>query len=490
MAVGQTTPGRTFLSPTIEVVGLGPGGPGLLTQETAQRLSDARLLFLRTRHHPSATGFDHARSFDSCYERETTFEAVYRSIVDELVAAARGSGHVVYAVPGSPSVAERSVELLREHEAVRRGEVTLVVHPALSFLDLAMERLGVDPIGRAVRVVDGGSFAIDAAGSHGPLIVAQCWDRSVLSTVKLAPEVEPQEPVTVLFHLGLSDERVWQVAWQDLDRSVEPDHLTSLWIPRLDAPVAGELVRLEELVRALRDRCPWDRRQTHGSLRRHLLEECYEVLEVLDEIAAAETGAPATSAPAPAMAALEEELGDLLFQVYFHARLASEVGAFSLADVARGVHDKLVDRHPHVFGDEQAATAEEVADNWEVRKLVEKQRTSVTDGIPAALPALALAAKLQRKATAVGMVFPSLAEEAERVCRFVELAVTGTDGGASPRSVGDPATGVDRGAGRVEIRVGQALFALVAVARELGVDPEAALRARLSAFRSEVEAIG
>ncbi len=189
--------------------------------------------------------------------------------------------------------------------------------------------------------------------------------------------------------------------------------------------MARELVRLDELVRTLRERCPWDRRQTHGSLRRHLLEEAYEVLEALDEVAALDAvGATNASSglrvadddsddTSPrATAALEEELGDLLFQVYFHARLASEAGRFTLADVARGIHDKLVDRHPHVFGDDDAPTAEDVAANWEVRKLAEKKRTSVTEGIPAAMPALALTAKLQRKALAVGMTLPSLADEA------------------------------------------------------------------------------
>ena len=140
-----------------------------------------------------------------------------------------------------------------------------------------------------------------------------------------------------------------------------------------------------------------------------------------------ERGAPAGGPDddrARATAALEEELGDLLFQVYFHARLASEAGRFTLADVARGIHDKLVDRHPHVFGDEDAPTAEDVAANWEVRKLAEKKRTSVTEGIPGAMPALALTAKLQRKALAVGMTLPSLADEAEKVVG--QVAALGT----------------------------------------------------------------
>ena len=209
-----------------------------------------------------------------------------------------------------------------QHPAVVDGSVDLVVHPAVSFLDLAFARLGVDPVAGGVTVVDGESFAIEAAGRSGPLLVAQCWSPSVLSAIKLSVEPAPSDTVTVLHHLGLDDEQILELAWDDLDRSFDPDHLTSLWIPRLDAPVAAELVRLDELVHTLRQRCPWDRAQTHGSLARHLLEESYEVLEAIDEMAAVDSSPSDQGAiEEEAVAHLEEELGDLLFQVYFHALL-------------------------------------------------------------------------------------------------------------------------------------------------------------------------
>src|ERR1700691_4995042 len=163
-----------------------------------------------------------------------------------------------------------------------------------------------------------------------------------------------------------------------------------------------ERARLANLVETLRARCPWDSVQTHGSLMPHLLEESYEVLDALRELDVAGGGEAAT---APA-AHLQEELGDLLFQIVFHARLAEESGRFTLADVARGVHDKLVHRHPHVFGDVAAATADEVRASWEEIKREEKGRSSVTEGIPADLPALLLSTKLQRKALSVGMPEP------------------------------------------------------------------------------------
>jgi tetrapyrrole methylase family protein/MazG family protein len=309
-----------------------------------------------------------------------------------------------------------------------------------------------------------------------------------LSEIKLSVDPPPGAQVTVLYHLGLDDERVWDVGWDDLDRSFEPDHLTSLWIGTLAAPVATELMRLDELVRTLRERCPWDREQTHGSLARHLLEESYEVLEAIDNLAAVDAkldddaagvgrvgdAGVTPEAEEQAVAHLEEELGDLLFQVYFHAALAAEAGRFTLADVARGVHDKLVSRHPHVFGDLTGATKDQIASNWETLKKAEKNRTTITEGIPAAMPALALMAKLQRKGAALGMELPGRGEAADLVeaaARFAETATADGDAGA-------------------EDEIGELLFSLVNLARAMGVDPESALRVRAAAFRSSVDALG
>jgi tetrapyrrole methylase family protein/MazG family protein len=495
-------PPREQVLPRIDVVGLGPAGPELITEETLGLIGEARALFLRTRQHPAAAGFPAADTFDHHYERAGTFDEVYRDIVRDLVAAATTSRTVVYAVPGSPVVAERTVALLREHPAVLAGEVALVVHASVSFLDLAFARLGVDPVADGVRVIDGDAFAAEAAGQRGPLLVAQCWSTSVLSDIKLSPESAPSDPVTVLMHLGLPDEQVWEVPWDELDRSFIPDHLTSLWIPTFAAPVAAELVRLDELVHVLRQRCPWDREQTHGSLARHLLEESYEALEAIDALSTVDSsgedgdgggGARPANDEELAVAHLEEELGDLLFQVYFHAALAAEEGRFTLADVARGVHDKLVSRHPHVFGDVIADTPEELAANWETMKKSEKNRSSVTEGIPVALPALALMAKLQRKALAVGMVLPDVSDDADRLTRGVsDLAASAREGDGEPGVAGaELADGVDRGDGsELAAEVGELLFALVNLARSVGVDPETALRIKAASFRRSVETRG
>jgi tetrapyrrole methylase family protein / MazG family protein len=469
--------------PRVIVVGLGPAGPDLLTAAAAELLAGASTAFVRTARHPAAAGLD-VPSFDGHYEAAGSFDDVYARIVDDLVAdavavAERGEP-VVYGVPGSPLVAERTVELLR---ADPRVAVTVV--PALSFLDLAWARLGIDPVAAGVRLVDGTRFEDDAAGERGPLLVAQCWSTAVLSEIKLSVDIDrlppgqPAPTAIVLHHLGLPDERVETVDWDDLDRAVPPDHLTSVWVPSLAVPVAGDLVALDHLVRRLRRDCPWDREQTHASLTRHLLEESYEVIDAVDELTRAEAAAAGDGAAvADAVDHLEEELGDLLFQVYFHSCLAAEEGRFTLADVARGVHDKLVVRHPHVFGDVVAEDAGTVVGNWEQIKKAEKGRESVTDGIPAALPALALAAKLARKAgTVPGAALPGFEDERARAeAVLASLPV--------PGAVPSPAVSPD-----VVGQVGELLLAVANASRLLGVDPEDALRGAANRLRDRVREI-
>ena len=366
----------------IDVVGLGPAGPELITAGTLELLAAAprpcSCAPVATRRPPPSPG---AGTFDHHYESADTFDEVYRAIVDGPGGRrARPGAPVVYAVPGSPTVAERTVVPAgRDHpgggrarspwSSIRRSPSSTWPSPGWASIRWP----------RASGWWTARRFAVDAAGERGPLLVAQCWSRQVLSDVKLSVERRPDAPGhRSCTTWACPTSRCVEVAWDDLDRSLEPDHLTSLWIPRLAAPVAAELVALDELVHTLRERCPWDRRQTHGSLARHLLEESYEVLEAIDAVAAVErpaSGPAGRPAPGPdaadeerAVAHLEEELGDLLFQVYFHATLAAEEGRFTLADVARGVHDKLVSRHPHVFGDVTAETADDVAANWEAHQ--------------------------------------------------------------------------------------------------------------------------
>lgn len=439
------------MAPTarVLVVGLGPAGEELLTAAALEAIATHPVRFVRTTRHPAATAVGDAESFDGVYEQASSMEEVYATIASRLVEASARHGAVLYAVPGSPVVGERSVELL-----AATPNVAVEFVAGLSFVDLAWLRLGVDPVAVGARVIDGHRFDVESAGSTGALLVGQCDHRGVLEAIKLVvgaladrPGIEVP-PLVVCARLGLPDEEVRAVAWHELDR-VTPDHLTSVWIPPLPAALSGSVARLVELMARLRQDCPWDRAQDHASLRPHLLEETHEVLEVLDVLSAADPDDPNGDVLDDAYAALEEELGDLLFQVVFHACLATEAGRFTLADVADGIADKLVARHPHVFAGSGATTAEELRVSWEERKREEKGRSSVLDGIPAGLPALALAAKVLRKATVV-------------------------PGGVEAMS----GVGVDDDG--IEVVVGERLVAEVEAASALGVDAESALRAALA----------
>jgi len=453
----------------ILVVGLGPGHPDHVTQQTLHAIDRITHRFMRTSVHPSAHLVPAATTFDDLYETADRFEDVYSQIIERLVNAAEEHGSVLYAVPGSPLVLERSVAELRTDQRV---EVDVLA--AMSFLDIAWARLGIDPIEAGVRLVDGHQFATAAAGQPGPLLVAHTHANWVLSDIKLAvddPSGDLEDrPAILLQALGTDDERIVETTWADMDRVIEADHLTSLYLPGNGVSPGQGYVRFHELARTLREQCPWDIEQTHRSLVPYLIEETYEVV---DAVNALDENDPDSDE------LLIEELGDLLYQIEFHATIAEQEGRFTIADVTTGIHDKLVRRHPHVFGDEHGVTvdvdgSEQVLANWEEIKKAEKERTSLFDGIPTALPSLAYAHKVQRKVAKVGFDWPdvsgALPKIGEEAAEVVDAAATG-DHEATEEELGD------------------LLFAVVNVARHLGVDPESALRVATDKFRHRFEQV-
>ena len=454
----------------IVVVGLGPGGIEHITDETRAAIDRIPHRHLRTAVHPSAHLVPDATTHDDLYETADAFDDVYVEITNRLISAAHEHGEILYAVPGSPLVLERTVRYLRDR-AASNEQLDVDVLPAMSFLDVAWARLGIDPVEASVRLVDGHDFTVAAAGERGPLLVAHTHANWVLSDIKLAVEGAVGDERVVLLHaLGTDDERIVETTWAELDRTLDANHLTSIYIPHLAAPVGQEYVRFHELTRTLRERCPWDIEQTHETLIPFLLEETYEVVDALQALDPAD---PLTDDD------LIEELGDLLFQIEFHATIAEQEGRFTIADVAQGVHDKLVRRHPHVFGPADGDMAgaddtETVLTNWDEIKRVEKNRMSIFDGIPRSLPSLAYAQKVGRKASKVGFDWPEVDGAFAKISE---------EAGELDEAIGDG----DHDAATDEL--GDLLFAVVNVARHLGIDSELALRAASDKFRSRFEAV-
>jgi tetrapyrrole methylase family protein/MazG family protein len=449
----------------VRVVGLGPSTADHITERTARLIRESPTVRFRTVVHPSAVHFGEVTSYDEFYERANSFDELYDEIVDDLVRLAHVSpgGEVLYVVPGSPVVAERTVELLRE-----RDDVEVITEPAVSVIDVACAALGRDPMNVGLRVLDA-LTSNDNVRGPGPILMLQTYSPEVLAGV--ADRLPASGDVTILHHLGLEDELVFTCRADELTNFRAADHLTSLWVEEFrDAGVA--MSDLVDFMKRLRAECPWDQEQTHASLTRHLLEEAYEALDALEAFVRASDEDVLDDA---VVHHVEEELGDLLFQVVFHAELGDEEGNFNFASIADGVRVKLIGRHPHVFGDVTVANAEEVATRWEALKQTEKGRDSITDGIAWQLPALTLYTKLLRKATLVDILVESGDVSRQRALDAIAALELDVD------AVGDATS-----SSNVSAAWGDALSALVAAARFAGVDLEGVLRERATTLRDAI----
>lgn len=450
----------------ITVVGLGPAGLDRVSAESHEALLDPdAVVLVRTAHHPAAAELGELRSMrsgDDLYESSDDFDSVYDSLAQRVVDMA-ADGAVVYAVPGSPLVGERSVTALRR--LARDRGVALRVLAAESFLDLCFDRVGIDPIADGAQILDGRNLP-DPMPLHLPTFITQVDGPVLLGDIAatLGRVLEDAHPVVVLRGLGSPSEGVEHSTVSEVV-DVEVDVRTTLFVPAAEVGWLG----LVATNRTLRRECPWDAEQTHHSLLKHLVEEAYETV---DAITALSPEAPGGDVDYVAYAAFEDELGDLLLQVVFHSTLANEVGAFDVEQVAEIVRRKLVRRHPHVFGDVAVGNAAEVLVNWEVIKAEEKQRESLMDDVPASLPAVARAAKVQARAASVGFDWDEVAAVVDKVRE--EL-------GELLDALGDPDASM--------AELGDVLFAVVNLSRHLDIDAEAALRSASHRFENRFRAI-
>ena len=475
----------------ITIAGLGAGSPGQVTREVLETLKASKRNYFRTGRHPAAewlrqNGVDYV-TFDHYYESAADFKEVYSRIAGTLLSESLNAP-LVYAVPGHPLVAEESVRIILARAGQAGVEVDIL--PGTSYLDALFVALKLDP-GPGLMLVDALRLDELKPSPQAGAIVTQLYSRRVASDVKLTllETYRPEQRVTLVRAAGVpGEEIIQQVCLFEIDRLAWVDHLTSLYIPPDDcrtagggqdaAPVEVEVIQVYEenadienvgkldgdvpgcdypldplvqIMARLRSPggCPWDREQSHQTLKRYLLEETYEVLEALNE---------------EDMYKLCEELGDLLLQIVFHAQIAAENRHFGMNDVISGISEKLVRRHPHVFGTATVRNSSEVKVKWEEIKVREKKqesgRTTALDGLPQWLPALIKAFRLQEKAARVGFDWPDYRGAFEKTKEELLELKTAIAGGHQ---------------GMVEMEVGDLLFSAVNLARLLGVDPEAAL---------------
>ncbi|NEW09588.1 nucleoside triphosphate pyrophosphohydrolase [Paenibacillus sp. SYP-B3998] len=449
----------------ITVVGLGTGDEDQLTLGAWKKLQLAAKsqasLYLRTKDHPMVRMLDDNhipyQTFDANYEAHESFEQVYASIAEALVQTAKQqSGEVIYAVPGHPMVAEFTVQLLKQRCPAEGISLSLL--SGESFLDQAFLRFGFDPI-EGFQLLDSTSLNRYSLNPQLHTVIGQVYDTYTASDLKISlMEAYPDEYRVVVGHsLGVvGEEQIIEVPLYELDHIQGYGNLSLVWVPKSeqDKDLYRSFGRLHEIVNILRspEGCPWDREQTHASLRKNLIEEAYEVLETIDE-----------DDPEH----MCEELGDLLLQVMLHAQIEEETGTFTVYDVIAGLNEKLIRRHPHVFGENEAEDAEEALVNWNEMKAEEKRKKgidttkqSVLDGVPRDLPGLMKAWKLQKKAATVGFDW----SEAQDVLDKVE------------EELGELREAIaNQGVQEKQEELGDLLFSIVNLARFLKVDPEEAI---------------
>ena len=458
-------------TPGIILLGLGPGELDLLTRQAWRVLESSAEIYLRTRQHPAVAGFPpglQVHSFDDLFEHEEQLPTTVSQIVERVLAMGRRPQGVVYAMPGHPLLSDAAgPEIARR---AREEGLPVQVVPGISILEPALAALGVGASPQ-ISLVD----ALGIAGAHvppfppgSPALIFHIQSSAIAAWVKdaLLALYPKEHSVTLVRASGSPQEQVERLPLEAIDRSASFGPLTALYVPPLDR--ASSFEAFLEVIAHLRapEGCPWDREQTHQSLRSSLLEETYEALAALD---------------AGDVAGMQEEFGDLLLIILMQAQIASEAGEFNMAGVLRGIHNKIVRRHPHVFGDAEVKNAEVVLQNWERLKAVERaekkdgngEEPGLLESVSPALPALAQAELIQKRAARVGFDWSDVQGVLDKMAEEIEEVRTAPDSEARAAEVGD------------------LLFAVANLARWYKVDPESALREANLRFRqrfSHIEA--
>ncbi|MEK4423581.1 nucleoside triphosphate pyrophosphohydrolase [Solibacillus sp. FSL K6-1523] len=438
----------------LTVIGLGAADFDQMQMGVYKKIKAAKKLFVRTDDHPvlqdlREQGIEFT-SFDEVYVKHGSFGPVYEEIAQRLIEAVAHED-VMYAVPGHPLVAEQTVQHLIE--ADKKGEIQLVIEGGQSFLDPIFGALKIDPI-EGFQLLDGTSMSMHDVNMRQHILIAQVYDTFSASEVKLTlmEKYRDDYPVTIVTAAGSSGEQLRTVPLYELDQATEINNLTTVYVPPVqnDEDALRDWVTFREIIATLRgpNGCPWDQKQTHESLKKYLLEETHEFLAAVD---------------AEDDFAMVEELGDVLLQVFLHAQIGEDNGYFTLEEVLASINEKMIRRHPHVFGDVSVEDAEAVVTNWEAIKKAEKGHevdVPLLKGEYRPTSALQTSYNYQKKAATVGFDWPNVEDAWEK---FAEEWQEFREEIAS----GSPTTRLDE--------FGDVLFTLVNLARFYKISPEEAM---------------
>ncbi|OOM11171.1 nucleoside triphosphate pyrophosphohydrolase [Clostridium saccharobutylicum] len=438
----------------IKIVGLGPGAKEALTVGTIIELENNKNIFLRTEKHPTVDYLEEKNikfgTYDNVYESMDSFDEVYLSIANDLIEKHKNLGDLVYAVPGHPLVAEKSVFNLIN--LCKKNNIEYKVMPAVSFIDAMMEALMIDPI-EGLKVIDAFDINNQVLDKRIGTIITQVYNPLIASEVKLKLLEQYNDETEIYFvrAAGIQgQESIRVIPLFELDMQEDIDYLTSIYIPK-DLNNKRDFNDLLDIIEVLRGEngCPWDREQTHKSLEKALVEESYEVIDAIEK---------------DDDNSLIEELGDVLLQVVFHASIGKEDGYFDIGDIIDGICNKMISRHPHVFrNSNKIDSSEEVLEKWEDLKKKEKGYESLTEemnGITKGLPSLLRAHKIQQKAKKVGFDFEDLNSVINKVKEELEEVIDVYN---------------TKNMEKIKEEVGDLLFSCVNVARFLNIDEEIAL---------------
>lgn len=451
----------------IKIIGLGPGDPKALTTAAIDELRANENILFRTKIHPTVEYLDSIgityETYDYCYEESNSFDQVYENIANNIIDKHNEFGDLVYAVPGHPLVAERSVVNLIN--MCKKLNIQYKIIPAVSFIDAIMERLEIDPIA-GIKVIDAFDINNQILDKRIGTIITQVYNGLIASEVKLRLSEFYHDETEIIYcrAVGIEgQERIVKIPLYELDMQEDIDYLTSIYIPK-DIDNKKDIYDLIEIVDKLRGEngCPWDREQTHQSIKNGIIEESYEVADAIEK---------------EDYDGLVEELGDVLLQVIFHVAIEKEEGYFNLTDVIEGICNKLVFRHPHVFGDITVSGTKEVLLNWDELKKKEKDFKTFSEelkGIAIALPSIVRAKKVQAKARKIGFDIETTEQAIAKVKEELDEIIQ---------------VYKSNNLERIEEEVGDLLFSCVNIARFLKIDGEEALNKSINKFISRIEYI-